>query len=174
MDGENNVQLQRLKFDPSDTSLKLTIMERQVAPPMSLVDFLDCNMDSINIRQFKGAFIYQYPGTTKFRSFIFVENYYMISTYDLIQIQFKMGMAELGDLKRVEYANPDEHPLADRISFKYVKIMDNNLYFTPSYQESYELQFAGDIEEERLVAKRSVWYDLSFCPGSTLTRRFLV
>lgn len=140
---------------------------------MPMVEFLDCDTDKVEQRQFKGAFIYLYPpaeagGRAKLRSFVFIENYYIKSKWNLLTTNFKMFGRPEG-FQRIEYKEGEDRPFADRLSMKYIKIMRGDFYATFNNRETHHLYFTGTgPNNDQLVAEKRP-YHLHECVGSTLT-----
>ena len=171
VDGEKRIRMQYLRFRTwnFETKWKLEIKERVAVQPFPLTEFLDCDVETIDLRRFKGAFIYKYP-TGRVRSFVFADNYYYKSKFDLVKINFKsFGRPE--GIQRIQYDDFENRPYSDRLDMKYIKVWKSKFYATFSPHQTYELEFRGQDDDEELVAKHQPDYRMHLCVGSTFTGR---
>ena len=172
VDSSRLIRMQFLNFqtgEPGSKEWDLMVKAQVISEPLALAEFFDCGVKIVHKRQFKGAFIYKYP-SGRVRSFVFIDNFYYKSEDDMVQTSFRTS-GPPKSIKRIQYEDFENRPYSDRLSFKYIKVWKSKFYATFNQRSTYELEFRGQDDDEKLVAKRQPDYKMHWCVGSLLTGR---
>ena len=117
---------------------------------MPLVDFFGCIHSLRDQKQFKGAFVVKADTLSHHRTFLFIDDFYLVLNYDLVEMMFLVFAEEEWDrwAKRVQFKKEDENPKRERISIKFIKhTRPDKVYLTFNPSQTYTIDLDSSASE---------------------------
>ena len=149
-------------MEPNDRTLHV---ERHLHFIMSLSEFFGCVEEKKFFEENDLKGIYFSPVTHLF--YIFIDEYYIQTTGDLVDGNFHLVSSKMKNEKRVKFASDDVE--IERLSIKYVKQTKCEAYLTINVDETYSLGFENGERLYGQIVATQVDKIAHQCPNQILS-----